>query len=157
MTPWWSLSISQQQWTPGTKKVYPCYSSDMWAPTEFLGTYELPLIFYHSTYNDQFFLLPKATPLRKVQCHILYLISVKFAFVTLFQINGLVSWISDLANQKSISFFHRHKGVVGLLAKRLVDRSKPLQLLDEFGLTSSVLFAASWRQHVEVHRTLDHD
>lgn len=58
----------------------------------------------------------------------------------------------DVANQKPTAF-HRHKGVVGLLAKRLVDGSKPLQRLDEFGLTSSVLFAASWRQHVEVPRT----
>lgn len=157
MAPLWSLSISQQQWIPGTKKVYPCYSSDMWAPIEFLETYELPLISCHSTCNDQFFLLPKATPSRKVQFYILYLISVKFAFVTLCQINGPGSWISDVANQKAISSFHRHKGVVGLLAKRLVDGSKPLQLLDEFGLTSSVLFAASWRQHVEVPRTLDYD
>lgn len=87
----WSSCISQQQWIPGTKKVYPWHSSDMWAPTEFLGTYELPLISCHSTYNDPILLLPKATLSWKVQCYILYLISGKFAFVTLCQINGLVS------------------------------------------------------------------
>ena len=74
----------------------------------------------------------------------LYIVSHcgKFHFVTSCQINGLVLWISYVANQKPTAFFQTPRGRI------------------ETSSTSSVWSALSylqnsWRQHVEVHRTLN--